>query len=635
MTFSIDSEMDGYYAQDRLQELWQQIGSLHLSYLEMEESPQKLEQRNKLEDCIREFLCLAPHSQKFIFRETADVLHRSASTKKDFSGYRAALGWNAIGMYAANLLNQPWRKEYKQIQLYSGFYKHQIDANLVGAEVIFEAMGYKHDGDGILTLDGPICPDRVISLSQDSLVAYVECQILKAIWEEVSTNFKVSWLEVLEFRETHLCSPKQSVQALNYRFHERQFQQHTRSYSQGTDPFATGARYSSSVHPSSTLSANHSFPPLHSHASIASIPIAPQCIYGTNGYYSNNYATYAPVAPQHIPYHVPLTYAQTVAKPLYHPTNYFPNGYTVPPPPPPYVCPTIPTGQLIEVDSHSSHHYDTVDGPSHSRTGRSRSSELYNIKNDLKSSSDKELNADTIDSWDYVYRNLESQGYSKDLGERGDVLSPPLDTRKPKSTVKEAKKIKSTALEEGIYNLSLNDKPKKDCEYERRNSDASKSYEHERKHSESGTAVKKQLAKQALNGYVKTNNTLPLPEKSSAIPNSNTKIDHLVNNRPSNSKTLDVRKPKQIQESDKSKPKDQDTKETLNGNTSKWGCGACTYLNDCTRDICEMCGKSKVKIQDIMEIGGPQCPRCTLVNPKDNKVCDACAGSLKDSPTYI
>lgn len=61
--------------------------------------------------------------------------------------------------------------------MYSGFYKHQIDANLVGAEVIFEAMGYKHDGDGILTLDGPICPDRVISLSQDSLVAYVECQV--------------------------------------------------------------------------------------------------------------------------------------------------------------------------------------------------------------------------------------------------------------------------------------------------------------------------------------------------------------------------------------------------------------------------------------------------------------------------
>lgn len=68
-------------------------------------------------DYIKEFLCLAPHNQKFVFRETAEILHRSASTKKDFSGYRAALGFNAIGMYAANLLNQPWRKEYRQIQV--------------------------------------------------------------------------------------------------------------------------------------------------------------------------------------------------------------------------------------------------------------------------------------------------------------------------------------------------------------------------------------------------------------------------------------------------------------------------------------------------------------------------------------
>lgn len=41
--------MDGYYVQDRLQALWQKIETLHLSYLQMEDSPQKLEQRAKLE----------------------------------------------------------------------------------------------------------------------------------------------------------------------------------------------------------------------------------------------------------------------------------------------------------------------------------------------------------------------------------------------------------------------------------------------------------------------------------------------------------------------------------------------------------------------------------------------------------
>lgn len=62
-------------------------------------------------------MCLAPHNQKFCLAQTAEVLHRSASSKTDFSGYKAALGWNAVGMYAGNLLAQPWRREYTQIKV--------------------------------------------------------------------------------------------------------------------------------------------------------------------------------------------------------------------------------------------------------------------------------------------------------------------------------------------------------------------------------------------------------------------------------------------------------------------------------------------------------------------------------------
>jgi spermatogenesis-associated protein 2 len=66
---------------------------------------------------IKEYLCLVPHDRKFSFRETANVLHESAAHKENFSGYRAALAWNAIGMYAANLLAQPWRKEYREMKV--------------------------------------------------------------------------------------------------------------------------------------------------------------------------------------------------------------------------------------------------------------------------------------------------------------------------------------------------------------------------------------------------------------------------------------------------------------------------------------------------------------------------------------
>jgi hypothetical protein len=73
--------------------------------------------KNNISDCIREFLCIASHSQKFFLRETGDVLYRSAATKRDFSGYKAATGWNAIQLYAGNLLSQPWRKEYRQVKV--------------------------------------------------------------------------------------------------------------------------------------------------------------------------------------------------------------------------------------------------------------------------------------------------------------------------------------------------------------------------------------------------------------------------------------------------------------------------------------------------------------------------------------
>jgi len=42
---------------------------------------------------------------------------------------------------------------------------------------MLQAMGYKHVGKTLMVLDGPIDPDRVSSVSRDSLMAFVECQV--------------------------------------------------------------------------------------------------------------------------------------------------------------------------------------------------------------------------------------------------------------------------------------------------------------------------------------------------------------------------------------------------------------------------------------------------------------------------
>lgn len=68
------------------------------------------------------------------------------------------------------------------LQTYSGYYKHEIETNLIGAEQMFEEMGYKHVDFGVLVLEGPVDPDKVTSVSRDALIAFVECQVSHSIY---------------------------------------------------------------------------------------------------------------------------------------------------------------------------------------------------------------------------------------------------------------------------------------------------------------------------------------------------------------------------------------------------------------------------------------------------------------------
>lgn len=67
-----------------------------------------------------------------------------------------------------------------------------------------------------------------------------------------------------------------------------------------------------------------------------------------------------------------------------------------------------------------------------------------------------------------------------------------------------------------------------------------------------------------------------------------------------------------------------------------WDCEFCTYRN-MEGDICGMCSKSRNSGAELkpLESGGRQCPKCTLVNEKDARVCEACSESLENSATYI
>lgn len=178
--------------------------------------------------CLKEFLCIVRHDRKFFLPETALVLKNSIRELNEFNAQKAIGAFESISQYANNLFTKPWRKEFRILkvctellflifcninvcnsylfisQMYSGYFQHEIQSNLIDVEKLFEAMGYRRLSDDTLVLDGPICPDQVTNVSRDAMAAYVELQIMKNIYMALDANdTTTNWIDILRYREKH------------------------------------------------------------------------------------------------------------------------------------------------------------------------------------------------------------------------------------------------------------------------------------------------------------------------------------------------------------------------------------------------------------------------------------------------
>uniref|UniRef100_A0A182K4A4 RanBP2-type domain-containing protein n=1 Tax=Anopheles christyi TaxID=43041 RepID=A0A182K4A4_9DIPT len=211
-----------YGANETHDALWKQILEHHWKYVESEESMLKIELRRDLEDLIEKRLGRVPPNEKFYLDDTRYAFDSSVAHLDDFSAYKASIGFEAISQYANNLFVKPWRKEYKVIKMYSGFYQHEIAANLVNAEKLFQAMGYQLMPNKTLILDGPICPDQVMNVARDAITAYVECQMMKRIYSELtSLRLSIDWIDIYNFRSYHAADVMQTVKQMALSIQEK------------------------------------------------------------------------------------------------------------------------------------------------------------------------------------------------------------------------------------------------------------------------------------------------------------------------------------------------------------------------------------------------------------------------------
>ncbi|KAL0820352.1 hypothetical protein ABMA28_006249 [Loxostege sticticalis] len=444
---------------ERLPALWRRIEDAHYSYLETDDSPEKLQQKKKLEDYIIEYLSLVPHECKFGLPETSKVFQRTVNELPEFSAYRAGLGWAALARYAGNLLAQPWRKEYKVIRLYCGYFKHEVEANMVGAETLLHAMGYKPAGAGRLALDAPICPDMVAAISRDALVAQCECQIMSHIWEAVwGSGARVSWAEVVRERMARAADAPAAAQRLaalangasvdgsseiysnipvtvtdihhRSRLTDSRYPMHQPCAHYDDTPFEEPIQ--PVLHPPYALPPHmmYPLPPPHQHMH----PDIPVTV--TNQVMMTPYGV-----PYYYPVQAPYMIPTPVYAPIKHATNVPINGY---PPAAQYSrYPSVPTGQLIELDSPSVYENGRFDKRDDDRNHRRSKPESSRRNSTSKSgfsdvslpslprsdtqpvlSKAREDGMGTYESWDYVFRNLSSKEQD---GESRSRYSPSLD----------------------------------------------------------------------------------------------------------------------------------------------------------------------------------------------------------------
>ncbi|KAF6216876.1 hypothetical protein GE061_001226 [Apolygus lucorum] len=354
---------------------WFKIDKYHLSYLHAEESPQKIHEKERLENVIKGFLGRIPHNRKFFISTTAQIFHKSVTKVKNFSIVKLSNAWTVIGLYAQNLISQPWRKEFHKIQMYSGYYEHNVRNILIGGEHMLMYMGYEHVGDGVMYLEGPVDPDRVALVSKDCFIASTECQVMFQIYSEmISRSNSVTYEDIFHFREQNICDTNKAIFELSVP-HQRPISM----YSTMGLPYSSSSCSRTLSHRASTMKEPFNLP-----------------YQWHDGHYlpneaHNNYSTVIP-SPNIAPHHMYPTNGFSYPhehRPYYQPMPVYPNS--------------VPTGQLIEYDSTHVRNYPTE--KSHKRNSSEPLKHDSHLKED---EADSRHSRELVQNW-LCYEELASE----------------------------------------------------------------------------------------------------------------------------------------------------------------------------------------------------------------------------------
>lgn len=555
--------------ESRVEDLRKKIHQSHLSYLNMEDTPEKLELKSKLEGLIFDFLSLVPHSRKFSCLDVANCFNQTIIDKgRDFSALDASISFEKLEKYATNILRHPWRKEFNVIYSYGGSFRHHVSKNIVGSVNILHAMGYHEKKDatgntpaGQFVLEEVIDPDKLTKVALGCLVAFVECQVMLQIQSLLKTksNLNVSFDDIFSVRLRFIGGMDLAVRLL-------------------TEANGNASSIPSSFSSSSYSSSHHN--PYHLTSSLPSNHLPP-VVSKSNALSSRN--------------------------------RYIPSSQSS------FDSVSVLNGHQRSVSSTNSS-FDLLDYPSRSRAV-SNDVVLAPLGQQLPSPS------------------YSSQGHNSFAYEAMNSVQSPVPPPAMFANDSPSKSMASTASNHRILDTGMNpsSSSSRHIVYERNvslpRSESESSSLRPAEYLPSITSKSRNLLG-ANQSHFQAPPVPPPPlmtyDREDAILRSNAGSTR-VSSRPS---SLDESEERRM--TDNPLPVPPRTRVSTIS-FQPWSCSFCTYVNRYSREVCEVCFKSRERGADASPLvsGGKECSVCTLVNSREATRCKACSADLFEAPTYI
>jgi len=185
-------------------ELKNQVILTHETYLQLDDNDQRDEYRKKLHKTVVNYLLKIPHQNKFLLPELNFIFENCVENNSLFEPLKAAESFDVLFKITNNLILKPWRKEFYQICIYNGYFKHLVSQQIPHYEHLLKLMGYElKSKNGILNyyLTQRVSNEVLKLISFDCYVAYVEFRYIHQFAEILrNKNIRPNWSNIYNLR---------------------------------------------------------------------------------------------------------------------------------------------------------------------------------------------------------------------------------------------------------------------------------------------------------------------------------------------------------------------------------------------------------------------------------------------------